>query len=35
MHCDQCGGAGKKIKHLCPVCKGHRVVDSTADLTLQ
>ncbi|KAK4703615.1 hypothetical protein P7C70_g2601, partial [Phenoliferia sp. Uapishka_3] len=34
MHCDKCGGAGKVVKHVCPICKGHRVVDSTSDLTL-
>ena len=26
MHCDQCGGKGKSIKHVCPVCSGQRVV---------
>lgn len=26
MHCDQCGGKGKSIKHVCPVCQGQRVV---------
>lgn len=26
MHCDRCGGRGKSIKHVCPVCQGQRVV---------
>ncbi|GAA5859269.1 hypothetical protein JCM1840_003826 [Sporobolomyces johnsonii] len=34
MHCDRCGGRGKAIKHLCPVCKGHRIVDAQSDLIL-
>ncbi|GAA5948475.1 hypothetical protein JCM21900_002722 [Sporobolomyces salmonicolor] len=34
MHCDRCGGRGKAIKHLCPLCKGHRIVDAQSDLIL-
>ncbi|KAH8820859.1 hypothetical protein F5884DRAFT_720257 [Xylogone sp. PMI_703] len=26
VHCDQCGGQGKIIKHKCPVCGGSKVV---------
>ncbi|CAK7209433.1 DnaJ-related protein scj1 [Sporothrix bragantina] len=25
-HCDKCGGRGKSVKHVCPVCQGHRVI---------
>lgn len=32
--CDQCGGRGKITKHVCAVCKGNRIVDSTAELNL-
>ncbi|GAA5830294.1 hypothetical protein JCM11251_001295 [Rhodosporidiobolus azoricus] len=34
MHCDRCGGRGKSIKHLCSTCKGHRIVDTNAELNL-
>lgn len=34
MHCDKCGGRGRTIKHVCPVCKGHKVVESTSELNL-
>ncbi|KDE08015.1 hypothetical protein MVLG_01717 [Microbotryum lychnidis-dioicae p1A1 Lamole] len=34
MHCDQCAGRGKKTLHVCPVCRGHRIVDSSVELTL-
>lgn len=34
VHCDRCGGRGRMTTHLCPVCRGHRVVDSTAQLDL-
>ena len=34
MHCDQCGGRGKKIKHSCPVCHGARIVQGTNELKL-
>jgi hypothetical protein len=34
VHCDQCGGRGRMTTHLCPVCRGHRVVQSTAQLDL-
>ncbi|KAK4332869.1 Mitochondrial protein import protein MAS5 [Rhodotorula toruloides] len=34
MHCDRCGGRGKSIKHVCPSCKGARIVDSHSDLNL-
>ncbi|SCZ97656.1 BZ3500_MvSof-1268-A1-R1_Chr4-3g07341 [Microbotryum saponariae] len=34
MHCDQCAGRGKKTLHACPVCRGHRIVDSSVELTL-
>lgn len=31
--CDQCGGAGKIIKHKCPVCGGNKVVRGPTTLT--
>ncbi|SCV69125.1 BQ2448_2145 [Microbotryum intermedium] len=34
MHCDHCGGRGKKTLHGCPVCRGQRIVDSQVELTL-
>ncbi|GAA5885417.1 hypothetical protein JCM6882_009614 [Rhodosporidiobolus microsporus] len=34
MHCDRCGGRGRSIKHLCSSCKGHRIVDTQAELNL-
>lgn len=34
MHCDQCGGRGKVTKHLCGVCHGHRIVETTSTLDL-
>lgn len=34
MQCQQCGGHGKTIKKLCPVCHGHRIVQSNAELNL-
>ncbi|GAA6037122.1 hypothetical protein JCM8097_008746 [Rhodosporidiobolus ruineniae] len=34
MHCDRCGGRGKSIKHLCSACKGHRIVETQAELNL-
>ncbi|GAA6013123.1 hypothetical protein JCM8202_003028 [Rhodotorula sphaerocarpa] len=34
MHCDRCGGRGQSIKHVCPACKGHRIVDTQSDLNL-
>jgi DnaJ-related protein SCJ1 len=37
MHCDQCGGRGKTIKHRCPVCGGNRVTrkPTTVQLKIQ
>lgn len=37
MHCDQCGGRGKSIKHICTACQGQRVVrrPTTVSLTVQ
>ncbi|CAE6510106.1 unnamed protein product [Rhizoctonia solani] len=32
--CNECGGRGKVIKKLCPHCQGHKVVDHTAEYTL-
>lgn len=34
MHCDMCGGRGKKFKHVCSTCHGRRIVDTTSDLLL-
>ncbi|ORY72570.1 hypothetical protein BCR35DRAFT_282007 [Leucosporidium creatinivorum] len=34
MHCDVCGGRGRKIKHVCSECKGHRIVQTTSELIL-
>lgn len=34
MHCDACGGRGRKIKHVCSECKGHRIVQTTSELIL-
>lgn len=34
MHCDVCGGRGRKIKHVCTACKGHRIVEVTSELIL-
>ncbi|GAA5878424.1 hypothetical protein JCM16303_002769 [Sporobolomyces ruberrimus] len=34
MHCDRCQGRGRSVKHLCPSCKGHRILDSQSDLVL-
>lgn len=31
---NSCGGRGKSIKHVCPSCKGARIVDSHSDLNL-
>ncbi|CAK7274270.1 DnaJ-related protein scj1 [Sporothrix epigloea] len=25
-HCDQCGGRGKSVKRVCPICQGQRVI---------
>lgn len=33
MHCDQCGGQGKTIKHRCKVCSGNKVVRKPVTLT--
>lgn len=33
MQCPTCGGQGKSIKHVCPVCQGHRTVKRKASLT--
>lgn len=37
MHCDRCGGRGKSIKHVCPVCSGQRVARqaTTVSVTIQ
>ncbi|ELU40762.1 chaperone DnaJ [Rhizoctonia solani AG-1 IA] len=32
--CNECGGRGKVIKKLCPHCQGHKVMDHTAEYTL-
>ncbi|KAH7341688.1 hypothetical protein B0J17DRAFT_714841 [Rhizoctonia solani] len=32
--CNECGGRGKVIKKVCPHCQGHKVVDHTAEYTL-
>ncbi|KEP52262.1 chaperone protein DnaJ [Rhizoctonia solani 123E] len=32
--CNECGGRGKVIKKVCPHCHGHKVVDHTAEYTL-
>ncbi|KAG0323962.1 DnaJ- protein scj1 [Podila humilis] len=32
--CDQCGGKGKKIRHLCPVCSGTKVQRGSEQLTI-
>ncbi|GAA6020096.1 hypothetical protein JCM11491_006396 [Sporobolomyces phaffii] len=34
MHCDRCQGRGRSVKHLCPSCKGHRILDAQSDLVL-
>jgi DnaJ-related protein SCJ1 len=33
MHCDQCNGQGKTIKHKCKVCGGNKVVRKPVTLT--
>lgn len=35
MHCDQCHGKGKTIKHPCPVCSGSRVIREAETHTLE
>ncbi|KAI1270156.1 DnaJ domain-containing protein [Xylariaceae sp. FL1019] len=32
--CDACGGRGKSIKHVCPVCQGQRVVRKPTAVSL-
>jgi len=32
--CNECGGAGRVIRRVCPHCQGGRVVDHTAHYTL-
>ncbi|KAM0792442.1 hypothetical protein ACM66B_005119 [Microbotryomycetes sp. NB124-2] len=32
MHCDQCAGRGRRITHVCPVCNGNRIVQTTNEL---
>ena len=34
-HCDKCGGQGKKIKHICKVCGGAKVVRKPVILTAE
>jgi DnaJ-related protein SCJ1 len=34
-HCDKCGGQGKKIKHVCKVCGGAKVVRQPITLTAE
>lgn len=34
MQCGACAGRGQTIAHACPSCKGHRIVDGVAELTL-
>ena len=34
-HCDKCGGQGKKIKHVCKVCGGAKVVRKAATFTAE
>ena len=34
-HCDKCGGQGKKIKHVCKVCGGAKVVRKPVILTAE
>ena len=34
MQCNDCSGRGQRIKHVCPACHGHRIVDGVAELTL-
>lgn len=34
MQCNDCGGRGQRIKHVCPVCHGHRIVEAVAELSL-
>ncbi|KIP08208.1 hypothetical protein PHLGIDRAFT_127140 [Phlebiopsis gigantea 11061_1 CR5-6] len=33
--CNECGGRGQIIKHVCPHCGGHKVVDHTQHYTLE
>ena len=32
MQCPTCGGQGKSIKHICPVCNGHRTTKKRASM---
>ncbi|KAF8808725.1 DnaJ-domain-containing protein [Phlegmacium glaucopus] len=35
VSCNECGGRGVVIKKACPHCQGHKVVDHTAEYTLE
>ncbi|KAI9282648.1 hypothetical protein BY458DRAFT_496863 [Sporodiniella umbellata] len=35
QHCHDCGGKGKKIKHVCPVCSGKKVARGNENYTVR
>lgn len=35
VSCNECGGRGTVIKRVCPHCHGHKVMDHTAEYTLE
>jgi DnaJ-related protein SCJ1 len=35
VSCNDCGGRGTVIKKVCPHCQGQKVVDHTAEYTLE